>query len=92
MQVVIEIPETMVKDLLDLEADCDGGMDVRPLELVIEAIKNGTLLPKEHGKLVDANEIAQMIEGARVEHESSRTFAENIIRFAPTIIEADKGE
>ena len=53
------------------------------------AIKKGTPLPKGHGNLKDENEIKRMIEEAKVNSEHSKTFAENIIRFAPTIIEGE---
>lgn len=61
-----------------------------PNRLDIEkAITDGTVLSKGHGRLKDENEIKQMIEDARVKNEYSKNFAENIIKFAPTVIEAD---
>lgn len=48
------------------------------------AIKNGTPLPKGHGRLIDADEL---IEG-KVANDWTRIQAE----CANTIIEADKGE
>lgn len=57
-----------------------------------DIVLNGTQLPKGHGRLLDENEIKQMIEDAKVENYRSKDFAENIIKFAPTIIEADDKE
>jgi hypothetical protein len=86
MKLVIDMPETMVNDLLNLEADCDGGMNIRPLELVIEAIKNGTPLPKGHGDLIDKS-------AYRKEFLDSRDFEPmKILDFQPVIVKADKGE
>ena len=59
---------------------------------IAKAIANGTPLPKGHGRLIDENEIKRMIEEAKVNSEHSKTFAENIIQFALTIIEADRSE
>ena len=82
MQIVIDIDEDYYKIL---KHDVESGMDYRPCVL----IANGTPLPKGHGRLKDENEIKQMIEHAKVKNESSKNFAENIIKFATTIIEAD---
>lgn len=84
MQIVIDIPEEKYNWLCNTEFSFKSKLN--------DAIKSGTPLPKGHGRLLDENEIKQMIEDAKVENYRSKDFAENIIRFAPTIIEADKGE
>ena len=56
---------------------------------ILKSVANGILLPKGHGRLKDENEIKRMIEEAKVNSESSKSFAENIIRFAPTILESE---
>lgn len=61
-----------------------------PYYKLTDAIKSGTPLPKGHGRLIDKKEVKKMIEEAKVNSEHSKTFAENIIKFAPTIIEAYK--
>lgn len=86
IELVIKISEDSYK------ATCNGYMLSSDVEDVVNAIKNGTPLPKGHGRLIDEKEVKKMIEEAKVNSEHSKTFAENIIKFAPTIIEADKAE
>lgn len=85
MQIVIDISEEIMEYIKN--NDC---LAVAYGDEVAKAIKNGIPLPKGHGRLKDENEIKRMIENANVNSEPSKTFAENIIRFAPTIIDADK--
>lgn len=82
MQIVIKIPEDYYKAIKEIPVEQSTA------DMLI--IRYGTPLPKGHGRLKDENEIKQMIEDAKVKNEFSKTFAENIIKFAPTIIEADK--
>jgi len=84
IELIIKIPEEVYKSIIN------GKNYISYQEYMEEAIKNGKLLTKGHGRLKDENEIKQMIEDAKVKNESSKNFAENIIRFAPTIIESDK--
>ena len=49
---------------------------------VCNAIKNGTVLPKGHGRLIDADALRSI---GRYSHTNKD------IEYAPTIIEADKG-
>lgn len=51
---------------------------------IMRAIVNGTLLPNGHGRLIDADELLD----ANIDTFSQQT--ELKIKFAPTIIEADK--
>ena len=46
---------------------------------VCDAIKNGTTLPKGHGRLIDANEVGKYVIIGNAD-----------LRKCPTIIEADK--
>ena len=85
MQIVIKLSEEDYDRLKEYEKAPFYSLTSR----VYEAVANGTPLPKGHGKLKDENEIKRMIEKAKVNSEHSKTFAENIIRFASTIIEAD---
>ena len=82
IELVIKIPE---EDYNFVKRQVVDGI-TNPLKI---CIANGTPLPKGHGRLKDENEVKQMIEDAKVENEYSKNFAENIIRFAPTILEAD---
>lgn len=86
MQIVIDIPDRIYKivqnDVLNL-------LDEARVE---EAIKNGTPLPKGHGRLIDADELYDgFIDGT--EGYDCQTWSRieigDIIEDAPTIIEAD---
>lgn len=84
MQLLIDIPDEMYDTINRgiYSSTYDG-------KIIRDIVLDGTPLPKGHGKLKDENEIKQMIEDAKVKNDSSKTFAENIIKFASTIIEAN---
>ena len=93
MQIVIDIPDKYYKMIIDEKSEIESLTYPEEDAFMPDlAIINGTPLPKGHGRLKDENEIKRMIEESKVDSEHSKTFAENIIRFAPTIIEADKAE
>lgn len=72
MQVVIDIPEKLYEK-------CKRIGDVQ--DILFESIRNGIVLPKGHGRLVDENDLSLMTV-----HMIDGVFVCN----APTIIEADK--
>lgn len=74
MQVVIDIPERDYKDALN---------GIFAIDVVREAVKNGTPLPKGHGRLIDAD---VLVDGMEDDYE----FCE-AVNATPTIIEADGG-
>lgn len=98
MQVIIEIPEDEYKFIMAYYGGYQGGCFC-----VLDAVKDGTPLPKGHGRLIDAEELDR-----RMYHEAFETDSdlqkwdsgcwiryklyENIRDKAPTIIEADKEE
>ena len=86
MQIVIDMPDGCYEELNS------GRFPVQDAYRLVAWIKNGTPLPKGHGRLIDEKEVEKMIEVAKVNSEHSKTFAENIIKFTPTIIKADKVE
>ena len=57
---------------------------------IINAIKEGTPLPKGHGRLIDADKI--QFENAEFDTYGDYSRAFDAIDQADTIIEADKGE
>lgn len=75
MRIVINIPKVMY---INAKRDLLFGADI-----LVNAIKNGTPLPKGHGRLIDEKDLSlmtvHMIDGM-------------FICDAPTIIEADKAE
>lgn len=87
IEILIKIPEGL-KDVF--ENRNVTALDVEEMRM---AIKNGTPLPKGHGRLIDADELYDgFIDGT--EGYDCQTWNRieigDIIEDAPTIIEADK--
>jgi len=81
MQIVIDIPE----EIYNSACTANNIWDMRMAGFVCSAISNGTLLPKGHGRLIDADNLPlNAIDDAN--------YGSNYIRIAQTIIEADKAE
>lgn len=81
MQIVINIPEkdyNNITPFLQYEP-INGGFN---LFKVLEVIKNGTPLPKGHGRLIDADALNR-------KDVNCANVPMNFIDTAPTIIEAD---
>lgn len=59
---------------------------------VCDAIKNGTTLPKGHGRLIDADKLKEQAIEVKLENVARdiRVIARRQIEESPTIIEADK--
>lgn len=92
IELVIKITKNSYK------ATCSGSMLPPDVENVVNAIKNGTPLPKGHGRLGDLDELTQRITNY-VEHNEhmmdeltllQEKFILEGIRDTPTIIEADR--
>lgn len=89
MQIVIDIDARAYNKCLKLAGDNDWlilGMHL------INAVANGTPLSKGHGRLIDADALdldseVEMADDWKTAHEIA-----NRIKYAPTIIEADKAE
>ena len=78
MKLVIEISE---EDYRKVE---DGRC---PVSVMRDAIRNGTPLPKGHGRLIDAEVFASNV--VKYSHQSTKTIGQALAD-TPTIIEADK--
>lgn len=87
MQIVIDIDEDTYKDIKRGKI-YTSVRDV-PQEAVA-AIKNGTPLPKGHGRLIDADELKKHKYHDNNRFENAVAVAQ--IDWADTIIEADKAE
>lgn len=96
MQIVIDIPEEVYKASAIIDVKYE---DV--IQIPLEVIKNGTLLPKGHGKIGDLDavmsDISTSIEemsniGITVDGEYLWAKLNDAIHNAPAIIEADKEE
>jgi len=98
IELVIKIDEKLYKDIYsDAEIMIYGGMRSGKtlLATLLRAIRKGTPLPKEHGRLIDADELyGDFIDGT--EGYDCQTWNRieigDVIEDARTIIEADKGE
>ena len=78
IELIIRIPE---EDYERIKNSDDMNFNV---------IKNGTPLPKGHGRLIDADKID--FDSSDFYDCDDVRIVEEIINDAPTIIEADKGE
>lgn len=96
MQIVIDIPEDFYERVNE-----DGCMSYTDAEVVMYAFYRGKVLPKGHGRLIDADMVAEDIDTERVNlfmdglkgtprgYEHLKDL-ERIMDEIPTIIEADK--
>jgi hypothetical protein len=66
-------------------AGISGNYEHETLDMIVNAFNEAVVLPKGHGRLIDADELPlNAIDDAN--------YGSNYIRIAPTIIEADKEE
>lgn len=85
MKLVIDIPKDVYEDTVE-----HGMIDLGRYTYTIScAIRNGTPLPKGHGRLIDESDLMPDSD-----YEDGIFYAVSIgaINGAPTIIEADKAE
>ena len=90
MQIVIDIPEKVYNNIepyLNGET-IKGGFN---LFMALEIIKNGTPLPKGHGRLIDADKL-ELDDGYSNYDGYYHSYSQSQICNAPTIVEADRGE
>lgn len=95
MQIVIDISDEL-KNKIDACDDDSYSSIIRWYDTTLyDAIRNGTLLPKGHGKLIDYSWVVEnIIKKLGIKDERYLLEAEkalmSIVEIAPTIIEADK--
>lgn len=85
IELVIKISEDSYK------ATCNGWMLPPDVENVVQGIKNGTPLPKGHGKIGDLDALREEVSSWGMNDYEPSDFIDEIDR-ADTIIEADKTE
>ena len=81
MELVVKIPEEAYKLLKN-----DEGVDWLGAEHILNAVANGTPLPKGHGDLIDADALIDTL-GCSDRDEYTRACIEED---APILIEADR--
>ena len=91
MKLIIEIPDGLYKEIHNIH---NGSI---ASACVLQAAKNGTPLPKCHGRLVDADALKgkqtkqfQIVPNGNGKFVESAVYYQEHIDNAPTIIEADK--
>ena len=81
MQIVIDINEKDYENIMN--------EDTNNLVWGERAIKNGTPLPKGHGRIIDAEVFAHNV--VKYSHQSTKTIGQALAD-TPSIVEADKGD
>ena len=89
MQIVIDVSENLYNNLKDLYVIAPHMISK---EEMMYAISNGTILPENHGRLIDADELKHVIGQFSHSWEYGQGVSDcwDAILAAPTIIEADK--
>lgn len=83
IELVIKISEDSYK------ATCSGSMLPPDVRNVVNAIKDGTLLPKGHGDLIDVDDLREDFKASRRISVAERMKIACIVDHAPIIIKAD---
>lgn len=85
MEIVIDIPKDRYKEILQGDYIPDGNFRRN----MIEAVRNGTPLPKGHGRLKDVDWIDDNCEHHYSDKDGSWCYTWKDIDNTPTIVEAD---
>ena len=94
MQIVIDIPERVYKSISSGKFDIDGYFK----QNLSDTFRNGTPLPKGHGRVMDVDKIIKKMEEREEYLKDNRSMYETacvetaLDMFGETIIEADKAE
>ena len=93
MELIIKLDDDIAKGIRG-ENDCK----VEPREIVrsfqatiADAIKNGTPLPKGHGRLKDIDTVERLLDLDKPDNVIAKAL-KGIIESVPTLVEADKSE
>lgn len=87
MKLVIDIDENVFTRLFDNSTE-DYGIRNDDIFDMARSIRNGTPLPKGHGRLIDGDYLYKKF----VANKCHDSLVLQFIKDEPTIIEADKGE
>lgn len=97
MKIVIDIDDNMFKSIKKSNMDNAKTIVYNYRATITTAIKNGTPLPKHHGRLIDADKLNKKKKYLFQTQYGVFTKSEYFIKaddlyLAPTVIEADKAE
>ena len=86
MKIVIEIPDRIYKIVQNRT------LNITDDEILENALKNGTPLPKGHGRLIDADALYESSRLCHTEEDGTACVEYREINDAPTIIEGSDSE
>lgn len=93
IELTIKIPEEIYSRYMNYTENYVDFMFFGTEEKVVRAIRNGTPLPKSHGRLIDADYmIKQLLSLPKNELSTEDIWAMKVLDLTPTIIEAESEE
>ena len=99
VEVVIRLPKEVYENIQKIDRIIAGRRNGNTIEFALwNGVKNGTVLPKGHGRLVDADEMVKILKKSEYYKEKRGDFygadvtsrVKNFIEDTETVIEADK--
>ena len=83
MQIVINIEDNLY-DAINTEFYINGMRSGKTLlQKLVNSVRNGTPLPKGHGRLIDGDDALDRLDSG---------YDYDVIRYAPTVLESDIGD
>ena len=87
VEVVIRIPKEVYEKIQQIDRIILGRQNGKTIEFALwNGVKNGTVLPKGHGRLIDADALEYKLSANERDLYVKYTLEDD----APTVIEADK--
>ena len=88
IEVVIRLPKEIYEKIQQIDRIISGRRNGKTIEFALwNGVKNGTVLPKNHGKLIDADALIDTLGCSDKDIYCKDTIKED----APIIIEAEGG-
>ena len=78
MQIVIDIPEEQYEWIKEHK----GVTDFQATEVIYNAARNAVVLPKGHGRLIDAGALCQKLKEVSGERRYDTLFSDNLLSVA----------
>ena len=99
VEVVIRLPKEVYENIQKIDRIIAGRRNGKTIEFVLwNGVKNGTVLPKGHGRLVDADAMVKILRESEYYQEKRGDFygaevtsrVKNFVEDTDTVIEANK--